>query len=143
MKTRLALLLLVFVGVMFTGSVSSGCRQYVPHTASNQVSTEVAIGFATARVALVLLDSAEAQYLDSLKQPTDEQLRDASDRVAKLQAVRDVLERVREHLAGDAGDDLDQALDDLRLLASSLSQAGVKVPPEALTALGVKPGGKP
>lgn len=99
------------------------------------VVPEVAVAFASARVALGLLDAAERFHLDSLAHPTDDELRASGDRVAKLVAVRALLERVREHLTGDVKADLHQALSDLALLAASAQASGFQPPPEVASAL--------
>lgn len=103
--------------------------------AQPSVAPEVATGFACARVALSLLDAAETYHLDSLAHPTDAELKASSDRVAKLIAVRELLERVRQHLAGEVKTDLRQAIDDLALIAASAQGSGIKVPPEVVSTI--------
>lgn len=99
------------------------------------VAPEVAVAFASARVALGLLDAAEVYHLDSLARPTTDELNASSERVAKLVATREVLERVRQHLTGDVKTDLHQVLGDLELLASSAKASGLKLPPEVASSL--------
>lgn len=99
------------------------------------VAPEVATAFASARVALGLLDAAETYHLDSLAHPTDAELKASSDRVARLVAVRELLERVRQHLAGEVKPDLHQALSDLELLVASARSSGLKIPPEVAASL--------
>ncbi len=107
---------------------------------SPAVTPEVAVAFASARVALGLLDAAETTYLDSLKTPTDAQLNASSARVIKLVAIRTLLERVRQHLSGgDVEADLAQAFADLRLVVDSAKAAGLRLPPEAVKVLEVMP----
>ncbi len=135
------LLLLCFVLFVFPSTAIVACAPMEPRgsIAHPQVDQRVALAFAGAATALALADSAEAAWLDSLPQPTDAQLAQSSARVAKLAAVRDVLERIRQHLDGDVSSDLAQAIDDLKGLVASAQKLGVKIPSEAFTALNAVP----
>ncbi len=134
-------LLLVFLGLFLPAALYAGCAPMESRGSINspKVDQRIALTFAAARTALALADAAEATWLDSLPHPTDDQLANSSARVAKLQAVRDVLERVRQHLDGAVSADLNQAVADLKLLVASAQQFGVKVPPEAISVLNALP----
>lgn len=105
------------------------------------VDHRVAIAFAAARTGLEVLDAAEVLYLDSgtkLKAfhgEDDPALIASGKRIEKLQAVRVVLEQVRQRLADGAKPDLRQVLADLESGLAAAKAAGVNVPPAVATSL--------
>lgn len=95
-----------------------------------------ALAYTGAVVALEVLDAREAAYLDSLAQPTPEQLKAAEARVERLHRARDALSLVRDWLSGrrdqPAKGELGQAAQALRLVVEELRADGVRIPAAVL-----------
>lgn len=105
--------------------------------ASSAVAEKTAVlAYTGAVVALEVLDAREAAYLDSIAQPTPEQLKAAEGRVERLKRARDALALVRDWLAGrsdkNATAELGQAARALRLVVEELRADGVRVPASVL-----------
>lgn len=98
-----------------------------------------ALAFTGAVVALEVLDAREAAYLDSIAQPTPEQLKAAEGRVERLKRARDALALVRDWLTGrterNATAELGDAARALRLVVEELRADGVRIPASVLDGL--------
>lgn len=95
-----------------------------------QVASET---YDTGRQLLLLLDDAEARYLDSLDEPTAQELTEAAIRVQRLRSIRDLLDSTKQSI--EARDDPARQL---RLAVMMLSHAlgaakreGLPLPPAA------------
>lgn len=130
--------LLLIVPLMFMGLALSplglvGCAAFQSASAAEQTAAHV---YDAAVLGLVLLDGVEAQYLRSLKVPTDEQLSKARKRVAHLREIRDSLALIKSEFdRADVSRRLAEALGALRQVAEALKAVGAPVPPDALEAL--------
>ncbi len=129
--------LFVLAFVMAYPFYATACRPMEPRgSIAPQVDQKVAIGFASARTALALLDAAEVLYLDEgtrlgkFHGENDPALLASGKRIETLKKIRSALELVRQHLAGEVKTDLAQALADLKLALAAARDAGVKVPSE-------------
>lgn len=105
--------------------------------ASSAVAEKTAVlAYTGAVVALEVLDAREAAYLDSIAQPTPEQLDASKVRIERLHRARDALLVVRGWLSGrtdkPAKVELGQAAELLRLVVEELRADGVKVPASVL-----------
>lgn len=108
--------------------------------AQSAVAEKTAVlAYTGAVVALEVLDAREAAYLDSIAQPTPEQLKAAEGRVERLKRARDALALVRDWLSGrtekNATAELGDAARALRLVVEELRADGVKVPASVLDGL--------
>ncbi len=131
----LALMCGLFVGAppLFVACSPSSME---PRGSIDQVDQRVAIGFASARTALALLDAAEVLYLEEgtrkqLFHGEDDPLLAASGRrIAALQTMRSTLERLRFHLTRANPSDLREIFSGLAGVAEDARQAGIRVPSE-------------
>lgn len=76
----------------------TGCTAKPAQSAAAEKTA--ALAYTGAVVALEVLDAREAAYLDSIAQPTPEQLKAAEGRVERLKRARDALSLVRDWLSG-------------------------------------------
>ncbi len=120
--------LLLALGLAFHASACSPA-----HNAAD-VPRDVAIAYASANAALEIADTAESAYLDSLANPTQDQLDHAAAVVAKLQQVRAALVAVHDDFANGRAK-LKEALVDLQAGIELANTLGVKVPDKVTKAL--------
>jgi hypothetical protein len=114
--------------------VTTACADKPATTAATERTA--ALAYTGAVVALEVLDAREAAYLDSIAQPTPEQLKAAEGRVERLKRARDALALVRDWLSGrrdqPAKGELGQAAQALRLVVEELRADGVRIPASVL-----------
>lgn len=140
-KTKLPTLPILLVLIGFSQLGITACTPDQQRAASADVVAKAeALAFNGATVALLLLDDAEANYLDSLPRPTEQQLQASMARVERLKRARAALAIVRQALAGELGDlderdKLREAAKALDLVAVELEADGVRLPDELQRAL--------
>jgi len=96
-----------------------------------RVSTEAALAFNGAVVALEVLDTLEAQHIDSIANPTEQQLKTARAVVERLTFARDLLLVVRNWIEGQDADGkaaLADAVKALRVIVEAMQGQGVQIP---------------
>lgn len=102
-------------------------------TAPSRGDSALELAFTSSVLALNILDMAEEDYLDALSSPSDEQLRDAEERIMRLKRARALLEIAQDWLEDDAPEDegrraLADAAQLLTIAVDELEAQGVKVP---------------
>lgn len=126
---------LVLVALLAFLPATVGCA-HDGKGASSATERTAALAYTGAVVALEVLDAREAAYLDSIAQPTPEQLEAAEARVERLKRARDALALVRDWLTGrtdkNATAQLGDAAKALRLVVEELRADGVRIPASVL-----------
>lgn len=130
-----ALGVLLFVAAAALVPLNTACS-HDGKASSATTERTATLAYTGAVVALEVLDARESAYLDSIAQPTPEQLKASESRVERLKRARDALALVRDWLTGRseraASAELGQAARALRLVVEELRSDGVRIPASVL-----------
>ncbi|MDE2099163.1 MAG: hypothetical protein KGL39_18050 [Patescibacteria group bacterium] len=129
----------IFFLILGLSVCTPACGLLSSNTASGVVTNATALAFDGAVVALQVFDAKEAAYIDSLQNPTIEDVAIATEQVARLQRARDSLQLVRGYLAGETDKDLitslKSAIAELLMVAEELKADRVDIPQNVLDGL--------